>query len=318
MKLREPAAKERIIKAIEPFTLSKPPFPVLTLTFGEHKSRRIGEGIEFKQFRPYEIGEDIANLDAEASLRTGIKLIRENVTEEKVRHAVILDDSPSMAFHFLRETAFIAAGCYLLSAVKDRDPARVIRVGGGGIAVASRPIYSAEDAVAIVLEYWDQPFSLQKNHKEARKSELLAFAGDASQAIVFRNTRIVLISDFTFGDARMKYDSKEKSVVFRNKKILQRAASYILSYPESSSLAFIGVSPQWEKFKKLSGLLDVKDSEDGSSIRTRFTKKRARAFVERQYEREKVWKNAAESMNIPMVWLHAGDRIAYELEKAVF
>src|SRR5213593_4187092 len=65
---------------------------------GERRAPGVGAGTELFQLRPYEPGDDVRQLDAAASARTGIPHVRLQVPERSLTTWVVLDVSPSMAF----------------------------------------------------------------------------------------------------------------------------------------------------------------------------------------------------------------------------
>src|SRR4051812_24790408 len=65
---------------------------------GEHLSRGVGVGTELAQLRPYQLGDDVRQLDAAASARTGEPHVRLQVPERILTTWLVLDLSASMAF----------------------------------------------------------------------------------------------------------------------------------------------------------------------------------------------------------------------------
>jgi uncharacterized protein (DUF58 family) len=65
---------------------------------GERLTVGVGTGTELAQLRPYEIGDDVRQLDAAASARTGIPHVRVHVPERTLTTWLVLDVSASMAF----------------------------------------------------------------------------------------------------------------------------------------------------------------------------------------------------------------------------
>src|SRR4051794_11000393 len=65
---------------------------------GERKAPGVGAGTELFQLRPYEPGDDVRQLDAAASARTGVPHVRLQVPERALTTWLVLDVSPSMAF----------------------------------------------------------------------------------------------------------------------------------------------------------------------------------------------------------------------------
>lgn len=65
---------------------------------GEHRSPGAGSGTELAQLREYQPGDDVRQLDAAASARTGTPHVRLQVPERLLTAWIVLDVSPSMAF----------------------------------------------------------------------------------------------------------------------------------------------------------------------------------------------------------------------------
>src|SRR3954451_2829746 len=96
---------------------------------GERKAPGVGAGTELFQLRPYEPGDDVRQLDAAASARTGVPHVRLQVPERALTTWLVLDVSPSMSFGTAdRLKADVAEGVVL---VLGRLAAR--RGGGGGV-----------------------------------------------------------------------------------------------------------------------------------------------------------------------------------------
>jgi uncharacterized protein (DUF58 family) len=65
---------------------------------GDHLSPGAGAGTELVQLRPYQIGDDVRQLDPAATARTGVPHVRLQVPERALTTWLVLDVSPSMAF----------------------------------------------------------------------------------------------------------------------------------------------------------------------------------------------------------------------------
>jgi uncharacterized protein (DUF58 family) len=65
---------------------------------GDHRAPGAGAGTELVQLRPYQVGDDVRQLDAAATARTGVPHVRLQVPERALTTWVVLDVSPSMAF----------------------------------------------------------------------------------------------------------------------------------------------------------------------------------------------------------------------------
>ncbi|MEA2441172.1 MAG: hypothetical protein QOH76_2596 [Thermoleophilaceae bacterium] len=65
---------------------------------GDRRSAGIGAGTELAQLRPYEVGDDVRQIDASATARTGEPYVRLHVPERTLTTWIVHDLSPSMAF----------------------------------------------------------------------------------------------------------------------------------------------------------------------------------------------------------------------------
>jgi uncharacterized protein (DUF58 family) len=65
---------------------------------GDHLAPGAGAGTELVQLRPYQVGDDVRQLDAAATARTGVPHVRLQVPERTLTTWLVLDVSPSMAF----------------------------------------------------------------------------------------------------------------------------------------------------------------------------------------------------------------------------
>ena len=65
---------------------------------GDRRAAGLGAGTELAQLRPYEVGDDVRQIDAAATARTGEPHVRLHVPERTLTTWIVLDVSPSMAF----------------------------------------------------------------------------------------------------------------------------------------------------------------------------------------------------------------------------
>jgi uncharacterized protein (DUF58 family) len=84
---------------------------------GDRRAAGIGRGTELAQLRPYEVGDDVRQLDPSATARTGVPHVRLHVPERTLTTWIVLDLSPSMAFGTAdRLKSDVAEGVVLLLA----------------------------------------------------------------------------------------------------------------------------------------------------------------------------------------------------------
>lgn len=65
---------------------------------GDRRAAGLGAGTELAQLRPYEVGDDVRQIDPAATARTGVPHVRLHVPERTLTTWLMLDASPSMAF----------------------------------------------------------------------------------------------------------------------------------------------------------------------------------------------------------------------------
>jgi uncharacterized protein (DUF58 family) len=100
---------------------------------GDHPAPGAGAGTELVQLRPYVVGDDVRQLDAAATARTGVPHVRLQVPERALTTWLVLDVSPSMAFGTAqRLKADVAEGVALaISQLATRRGGRVALLTSG-------------------------------------------------------------------------------------------------------------------------------------------------------------------------------------------
>ena len=105
---------------------------------GDRRAAGIGAGTELAQLRPYEVGDDVRQIDAAATARTGEPHVRLHVPERTLTTWIVLDVSPSMAFGTARRLkADVAEGVALV--VGRLAVRRAGRVGAPDLRRAATP-----------------------------------------------------------------------------------------------------------------------------------------------------------------------------------
>jgi uncharacterized protein (DUF58 family) len=104
---------------------------------GDMRAASVGAGTELAQLRTYEPGDDVRNIDASATARTGEPHVRLHVPERTHVTWVVLDVSPSMAFGTAtRLKADVAEGAALVLgrlAVKRAGSLGLVTFGAGAV-----------------------------------------------------------------------------------------------------------------------------------------------------------------------------------------
>jgi uncharacterized protein (DUF58 family) len=119
---------------------------------GDHRSPGVGLGTELAQLREYQPGDDVRQLDAAASARTGVPHVRLQVPERLMTCWIVLDVSPSMAFGTgARLKSDVAAGAAtVLARLAVRRGGRAGLVLCGGMTESVLPPRSGRRASAAI------------------------------------------------------------------------------------------------------------------------------------------------------------------------
>jgi uncharacterized protein (DUF58 family) len=103
---------------------------------GDRRAAGLGAGTELAQLRPYEVGDDVRQIDPAATARTGVPHVRLHVPERTLTTWIAIDVSPSMAFGTaLRLKWDVAEGVALVLgqlAVRRAGRVALMTFGGGG------------------------------------------------------------------------------------------------------------------------------------------------------------------------------------------
>ena len=99
--LQQPAARQgpgpiprKLLEALDLVVARRAAGPLS----GDRRAAGIGAGTELAQLRPYEVGDDVRQIDPAATARTGQPYVRLHVPERTLTTWIVHDLSPSMAF----------------------------------------------------------------------------------------------------------------------------------------------------------------------------------------------------------------------------
>lgn len=84
---------------------------------GLHKSPYHGFSIEFSQHRPYQLGDDLKNVDWKVYGKTERFYVKQYEEETNLRSYIVLDSSKSMGFKYLGSITKFEYGSYLAAAL---------------------------------------------------------------------------------------------------------------------------------------------------------------------------------------------------------
>jgi len=159
---------------------------------GQHASRRRGSGLEFAQYRAYEPGDDLRQIDWKLYARSDRFFVREAEREDPITVWLLLDASASAAqcdqarpgYSRLQHMAGIAA-CVLEVTLRQGDRFGVLGVDGDGLQLlpaGSGPRHR-DRALALLTGLqprgqWPAPQRLRPLWERVRAGDLLFALGD--------------------------------------------------------------------------------------------------------------------------------------------
>ena len=92
--------------------------PAIQQTSGEWLSRQAGEGLDFRTYRSYNLGDDPRSVHLATTIRTGEQTVIERVALRDLCLLVVLDCSPSMAVRRKADMLLAAALIMIYSGVR--------------------------------------------------------------------------------------------------------------------------------------------------------------------------------------------------------
>lgn len=119
---------------------------------GDRRAAGIGAGTELAQLRPYEVGDDVRQIDAAATARNGEPYVRLHVPERTLTTWIACDVSPSMAFGTgLRLKSDVAEGAaYVVARLAVRRAGRVALMTFGAGRPRLMPPRAAKPGIVAV------------------------------------------------------------------------------------------------------------------------------------------------------------------------
>jgi uncharacterized protein (DUF58 family) len=165
---------------------------------GDRRASGIGQGTELAQLRPYQIGDDVRQIDPSATARTGIPHVRLQVPERVLTTWLVLDLSPSMAFGTAqRLKSDVAEGVALVMArLGARRGGRIALVTCGAPVSRTIPPRGGRGALAPIHRALREGVSADGHNDPHSLSDALVKTGRIARQPGF----VVVISDFRGGE----------------------------------------------------------------------------------------------------------------------
>ena len=160
---------------------------------GDHLGRGHGNGLELDRIRPYEPGDDVRKIDWNATARTLVPQVREDVPDRQLTAWLLLDHSPSMHFGTAeRRKADVAEGAALVVgrfAARRGNRLGIVTFGAGRESVTP-PTGGSRGMLGLLRAVASEP--AEEGGGETSPARALAVVG----AIRTTPGVVVIVSDF--------------------------------------------------------------------------------------------------------------------------
>jgi uncharacterized protein (DUF58 family) len=226
---------------------------------GDRLGSGVGSGTEIAQLRPYEVGDDVRQLDAAATARTGEPHVRLHVPERTLTTWLVVDVSPSMAFGTAeRLKSDVAEGvAQVVGRLAVRRAGRVaLMTFGDGRPRLLRPRAARPGIVAIRRALGEGVVPDGSADPAAMSTALVRLANVAKQAGL-----VVIVSDFrdqhdwtrALGALSARHSVLAVEVCDPREGMLPNAGQLALVDPESGELIQVDTSQRRlrERFAEL-------------------------------------------------------------------
>lgn len=160
--------------------------------YGQHPSRSRGSGLEFAQYRAYEPGDELRQVDWKLYARSDRFFVREAERDSPMTAWVVLDASASMAqadearpqWHRL-DAAREFAACVFALALRQGDRFGLVAIGGAGVQLVpagggprQRDRCELELRALKAQGAWPPEAALRPVWERARAGDLVVMLGD--------------------------------------------------------------------------------------------------------------------------------------------
>lgn len=121
---------------------------------GRHQSTRLGESLDFADYRPYQPGDDYRRIDHNLRARLGVLMIRQFEAEQELPVDVVVDLSASMGLHGKGDSARRLAAMVVYMGLAAGDRVRLWAVPGDDGRVEAQGPSGRHLAAWPLLERW--------------------------------------------------------------------------------------------------------------------------------------------------------------------
>ena len=213
---------------------------------GRHSSTRLGESLDFADYRPYQPGDDYRRIDHNLRARLGIVMVRQFEAEQELPLDIVVDLSGSMEMHDKATSARTLAAMVAYMGLASGDRVRLWAVPGDGVRTEIQGPAGRHLAPWPLLERWLESRPAGGGASLRPLGRRLAASGGA----------VVLVSDLLVEEWREVLDGLA---------------------PTAGGLVLHVLSRQ-ELYPPLAGDLDLVDSETGTRLAVSMSEEAVRNY----------------------------------------
>lgn len=123
---------------------------------GDRRSAQVGPGMEFEDFRAYEVGDDFRYIDRHVFARLGQRVVRQYAVEKQLEVTLLLDGSGSLGVGGGEKLATGKALCAAIAHVTLNGGDRVKLGVARGKFIDWHPVVTAESGLGALLVWLDR------------------------------------------------------------------------------------------------------------------------------------------------------------------
>ena len=213
---------------------------------GRHSSTRLGESLDFADYRPYQPGDDYRRIDHNLRARLGVVMVRQFEAEQELPLDVVVDLSASMEMHQKEHSARRLAAMIAYMGLASGDRVRLWAVPGDGSRTEVQGPVGRHLSTWPLLEGWLESRPVGGAGSLRSLGRRLASSGGA----------VVLVSDLLVDEWREVLDGLA---------------------PTAGGLVLHLLAPE-ELSPPMAGDLDLIDSETGSRLAVSMSEEAVRGY----------------------------------------
>ncbi len=225
---------------------------------GDYHSTFKGQGVEFDEVRPYQVGDDVRTIDWNVTAKTGVPYIKRFAEERELTILFLVDVSGSQGYGSVRrskmELAAEVTALLALTAIRNQDKIGLV-LFSGRIVKYIPPRKGRDSVMRLVRE-------VLAAEDDAQGGTDIAGALKFLNGVQKRRAVVFLVSDFLLPEEegkRKKEEGRVEDALSSAERLLRAAARH-------HDLICVPVSDPAESALPDVGLVELEDPETGALV----------------------------------------------------